>query len=225
MWAIAYDSLMPTDRGSPLLVCLLLPLLIGPLAGCNYLGDRGLDFLDQFNASVGLGTTVGVRGEYLGLVDTGIMAGVKPKATAFGWKYGEMLHLNSKDKRVDADQSQIVWNAHLLDMDYGKGTYTSATNSVAVLPFLLTWGDGTPDGFDWLVPEEGEDVEDRYWLWSSEGFEANRWAQIHAFDIEVGAAIGLWADLGYSPGEFADFLLGILTIDIARDDGRLGSDN
>ena len=75
------------------------------------------------------------------------------------------------------------------------------------------------------MPEEGEDFVDRYWLWDSRSFDANRWAQVHAFDIEVGAALGLWVDLGWSPGELVDFFLGILTIDIARDDHRIGSDD
>ncbi len=30
----------------------------------------------------------------------------------------------------------------------------------------------------------------------------------------------VYVDTGYSPGELLDFLLGLLTIDIAADDGR-----
>ena len=49
---------------------------------------------------------------------------------------------------------------------------------------------------------------------------ADRFAQVHAFDIEVSAALFLYVDVGYSPGETLDFLLGIFGIDIAKDDGK-----
>jgi hypothetical protein len=48
--------------------------------------------------------------------------------------------------------------------------------------------------------------------------QTNRYARIHAFDIEAQVAIVAYVDVGWSPGEFLDFLLGFLTIDIAKDD-------
>jgi hypothetical protein len=63
-------------------VAVLLSLL--STTSCAYLGRRGLDFLDQFRVSAGAGTTIGVRGRALGVVDTGLMVGVKPNATSLG---------------------------------------------------------------------------------------------------------------------------------------------
>ena len=63
---------------------LLLPLLL--LASCRYVGNRAADFLDQFRGAVGAGTTAGVAGRALGVVDTGLMIGVKPRAAALGWR-------------------------------------------------------------------------------------------------------------------------------------------
>ena len=48
-------------------------------------------------------------------------------------------------------------------------------------------------------------------------------SRVHAFDFEFEIAILVYLDMGYSPGETLDFLLGLFTIDIANDDGRLES--
>ncbi len=69
---------------------ILVPVLL-LLASCQYIGDRGLDFLDQYRAAVGVGSVAGARGRSLGLVDTGLMIGMKPKAAALGWKSGRFL--------------------------------------------------------------------------------------------------------------------------------------
>ena len=48
---------------------------------------------------------------------------------------------------------------------------------------------------------------------------SRRSARIHAFDVEVHAFALLFnGSIGFSLGEFADFLLGWLGVDIARDD-------
>ena len=202
--------------GRAALACALLTL-----SGCSYIGDRALDFLDQYRVNIGAGTTVGIRGRTLGLIDTGLMFGVKPRAAALGWKYGAPLYFNENDLRIDADQAEIIKTTSLLEMDYSDGSYHSARNSFFLLPAILTWGDGTPKDIEWVVPEEGDEFDDRYWLWSSESFTRNRWGQIHAFDTELEAGLIVYLDLGYSPGEFVDFVLGIFLIDIAADDGRL----
>ena len=182
-----------------------------------------MDFLDQFRGSVGLGTVVGVRARAAGVIDTGLMIGVKPAAAALGWRYGRPMYFEQRDPTVDADQAEIVRATSLTGLDYANGTYKSARTSIAVLPALFTWTDATPTRYDWLVPEEGDDFRDRSWLWSRETTAENRYAQIHAFDIETEVGLGIYVEAGYSPGELLDFLLGIVGIDIAQDDGRLSS--
>lgn len=190
------------------------------LPSCQYLKDRGVDFLDQYNVKVGLGSTVGARAQSMGLVDTGLMFGVKPNAASLGWKYGQAYYFHEADTRMNADQAEIIKTTHIVDLAYGRGSYFSARNSAAVIPGLLTWTDATPTDFEWLVPEEGESFKDRNWLWSSYAIQNDRYAQIHAFDVEMEVGLLVYAEVGYSPGELLDFLLGILTIDIAKDDGR-----
>ncbi len=201
----------------------LLPALAGvlTLCSCQYTLDRAIDFTDQYRLAVGVGSVAGARVSTGGVFETGLMVGVKPKAAALGWRYGAPLYFDEKDARMDADQAEIFRTTSLTDLDYTTGSYSSARESLAILPALLTWADSTPRGYAWLVPEEGDDFPDRHWIWSGASFEGNRYEQIHAFDIEAEAGLFIYLDSGYSPGELLDFLLGLFTIDIAKDDGRL----
>ena len=148
------------------------------------------------------------------------MMGIKPHAAALGLRYGRPLYFDQRDPLMDADQAEIIKTTSIIDLDYGKGIYRSARTSAALLPALFTWTDSTPAGYDWLVPDEGSDYRDRQWLWSPETFRSNRFAQIHAFDIEIGLGLFVYVESGFSLGETLDFLLGFLFIDIAGDDGR-----
>jgi hypothetical protein len=198
---------------------LLLPLLF--LCSCTYLGNRGRDLVDPFRVSVGAGTAVGVRGSALGLVDSGLMVGVKPNASSLGLRYGRLRYLG-KDATFDADQAEIIRYTSIVEFDYGNGSYDSASTGSAVLPFLFTWSDSPPRDYEWTVPEEGETFRELNWIWSAETTRNNRYAQIHAFDIEVDLGLVVYGEWGFSPGEVVDFFLGILTIDIAMDDDRTG---
>jgi hypothetical protein len=197
-------------------------VLLLALAGCRYLRDRAADLLDPFRASVGVGSVAGVRVRAVGVVDTGLMMGVKPRASALGWRYGTPLHFSPKDRKLDADQSELIRSTSLTGLDLGAGSYRSARTSAAILPGIFTWTDATPTGYEWLVPEEGEDFRERHWVWSRETSRRNRYAQIHAFDVEAEVAVLAYLELGLSPGEIADFLLGFVGIDLAKDDGGRG---
>ena len=203
-------------------IVLLLALLFS--GGCTYFGRRGLDFLDQFRVSVGVGTTVGVRGSAAGVVDTGLMVGVKPNLSTLGWRYGRGFLLSAKDPRFYADQAEIIKTTHVRDLNYGTGDYAHARNSVALLPAVFTWTDASPTGYDWNVPEDSDEFKERHWIWSGEALKNDRYAQIHAFDFETDIALGVYVESGYSPGETLDFLLGIIGIDIAKDDDRIGGE-
>ncbi len=200
----------------------LLALSLLPLLGsCNYLADRALDAIDPFRVAIGVGTVGGIRGEALGLLDTGIYFGLKPNAMALGLRYGRPYFVDLGDGRLVGDQSEIIVNTSVVNMDIGQGSYAYGSRNVAVLPALLSWVDATPENYAWLVPKEGEDYDDYHWIWSPYAVKNVRYAQIHAFDIELDLAILGYLDMGFSPGEAVDFLLGFLTIDLAADDNRL----
>jgi len=198
----------------------LLLLLALSLPSCAYFRDRGVDFVDQFKVRIGVGTPIGVRARALGVVDTGLMIGVKPRISSIGIDYSTLLYLNKSDNLMDTDQAEVIKATSVKGLSMGDGSYQSARNSVAVLPAIFTWTDATPKAMEWDVPEEGDTFDDRNWLWDKETWKHNRYAQIHAFDIEIGVGLFLYADLGYSPGETLDFLLGIFGIDLAKDDGK-----
>jgi len=192
------------------------------LSSCSYLGARALDFLDPYRITVGAGTTVGLRAKNMGLWDTGLMMGVKPKASALGWKYGEPLFFNQQDTRVDADQAELFKVTSMRDLDYSDGSYYTARTSMALLPVFFSWVDATPEGYEWQVPESGDEFVDRHWIWSHEAGAVNHYAQVHSMDIELEVGLLLYLDLGTSPIEFFDFWLGIVGIDLADDDHRVG---
>ncbi len=204
------EGLLPRLRG--LLVVLLL------CASCRYVGNRAADFLDQFRGAVGVGSTAGVRARAVGLIDTGLMVGVQPRATALGWRYGTPLVFSAG--LMDADQAEVVRATSIVGLDYASGSYRSARASAALLPGIFTWTDATPRDYAWLVPESGVEFRDRAWLWSRAARETGRYARIHAFDIEAEVALLAYVDAGWSPGEYADFILGFFLIDIAKDDDR-----
>ena len=202
---------------APALLCAVL-LASGCKTSGKYVTNRGLDFIDQWRGAVGAGTVIGVRYKTMGVLDTGLLIGLKPRATAIGWRYGTPLWLHDDDPRMDANQAQILMTTTAVGLDIKDGSYRTAWNSFALLPAVFTMTDTTPTGYDWEVPAEGDAYEERHWLWSREAFADNRYAQIHIFDVEFEIALGVYLELGWSPGELIDFLLGIVTIDIAKDD-------
>jgi hypothetical protein len=190
-------------------------------SSCGYIADRGLDALDPFRISAGLGSVAGVRFRNIGLIDTGLMVGLKPRSTALGWRYGVPLFFQNGDPLMDADQAEIVKTTSITGLEYGQGSYASARSSIAILPGLLTWADSTPSKYDWSVPDEGDEYDDHTWIWAPSSFPKNRYAQIHAFDGELELGLLVYVETGTSLGELADFVLGFIFIDIAGDDDRL----
>ena len=197
------------------------------LTSCAYLSDRGVDFLDQFRAVGGVGTGGGLRFSYFGLVSTGLNIGIKPQATSLGWKYGRPFVLvpSLYQAKFEGDQAWIIFTSTLENCNYASADYKLARKSIAVLPVFLTWADTTyRDHTRWYAPEEGVMLEGDNYIWSAGTWKNNRYAMIHALDWELEMGFLAYLDLGYSPGEALDFLLGIFFIDLAKDDGRILGD-
>ena len=203
---------------------LLLLLALAVTPSCAYLTDRGVDFLDQWRGVVGVGTGAGIRVDHFGLLETGLLFGVKPQTSAFGWKYGRVFFFNNTTNGpgVEAEQSWIFVTSAYEDWDYSSGDYKLARKSFFLLPAAFSWVDTTRRKEPkWYVPEEGVQLAGDDYIWSAATWHDNRFAMIHAFDVEFEIAILAYLDLGYSVGETIDFFLGILTIDLAKDDGRI----
>lgn len=205
----------------------LLIAFIASFQSCAYLTDRGMDFLDQYRGAVGVGTGGGARVCALGLINTGLLFGAKPQASSLGWKYGRPLIVTgtARPTGVEMDQVYLVISTSYENWDYASHDYKLSRQSFFLLPALFSWVDTTYRDEDiWYVPEEGVELEGRYYLWTGTAWRRNRYAMIHAFDVEFEIAILAYLELGFSPGEALDFWLGILTIDIAKDDGRIVGD-
>lgn len=211
----------PRSKG----VCYVAALLAGTmLTCCAYLTDRGVDFLDQYRAVGGVGTGGGLRFSHLGLFSSGINFGIKPQATSLGWKYGRPFLLSSSlhHAKFEGDQAWVLYTTTVENCNYATADYKLARRSLAVLPAFLTWADTTYREKDrWYVPESGVDLEGDNYIWTGKTWRNNRYAMIHAWDMEFEMGALAYLDLGYSPGETLDFLLGIFTIDLAKDDGRI----
>jgi|GEM_PF-2878446 len=216
----------PTPKARcPFLAAILAALIAAAsLPSCAYLTDRGVDFLDQFRAVGGIGTGGGLRFSYLGLVSTGINFGIKPQATSLGWKYGRafLLAPSLHQAKFESDHAWVIYTTSLENCNYASADYKLARKSVAALPILLTWADTTyRDGDKWYAQDSGVRLEGDNYIWTGKTWRNNRYVMIHALDIEWEIGFLAYLDLGYSPGEALDFVLGIFTIDLARDDGRI----
>jgi hypothetical protein len=197
------------------------------LSSCAYLSDRGVDFLDQFRAVGGVGTGGGLRFSYLGLLSSGLNLGIKPQATSLGLKYGRpfLMAPSLHRAKFEGDQAWVLFTSTLENCNFASGEYKLARKSLAVLPVFFTWADTTYRDVDrWYVPEEGVMLEGDNYIWSAGTWRNNRYAMIHALDWELEMGLLAYLDLGYSPGEAVDFLLGIFFIDLAKDDGRIMGD-
>ncbi len=194
------------------------------LSSCAYLTDRGVDFLDQYRVVGGIGTGGGLRFSHLGLISTGINFGIKPQATSLGWKYGRpfLLAPSLHQAKFESDHAWVIYTTSMENCDYASADYKLARKSVAVLPMFLTWADTTyRDEDKWYALKEGVALEGDNYIWTGKTWRNNRYVMIHALDMEFEMGFLVYLDLGYSPGETLDFLLGILTIDLAKDDGRI----
>ena len=70
--------------------------------------------------------------------------------------------------------------------------------------------------------EDTPEAKEPEFIWSEDASKEFRWAQIHAYDLEMSLYLGVaYAKVGFSLGEFADFVLGWFGADIARDDRSL----
>lgn len=200
--------------------CLLLASLA--LGACNGPAAAGRDFLDPYRIVVGAGSGAGVRINHFGLLHTGLMSGVQPHALQLGWKYGEAYAFQpGRGLAMEAEQSLLYKTTSLFDYDFAKGDFKLARTSYAALPAVFSWVDSAPrDDVDWKVPDHGVALERERYLWSLDALDEQRFAAVHAFDLELQLMLLVNVDIGYSPGEALDFITSLFGLDLAKDDDR-----
>ena len=178
-------------------------LLVGLGAGCNtavgnYFANRARDFGECFRVEVRDGESYGVGVRAGGVVEVGFYVRNNTWARwgGFGLNYG----------RPHAFGYGVVEPKGLSDgIGPGFGWHRAPQHI---------------DTTSYLVPSalfaHGEDGKS---IWKTESMG---WERLHAFDVEVYAGFfPLDAVVGFSPGEFVDFVLGWFGLDIAGDDREL----
>ncbi len=203
-----------------------LGLAAGAGPGCaavgNYFANRARDLGECFRVQAGLGLGVGGGVKASGLVEVGMGLGIGPNWFGAGWVYGMRHGLlgNSAEYQYTPDwlpcdlqiffpeaitwtvSGKVVGSKFVLYQERDSRSSRSGTRcSWGLLPGLLSWDSGG------------------HWIWSASGDTDTVWRRIHAFDLEASVYAGIvCARVGFSPGEFLDFLLGWFGLDIAGDD-------
>ena len=219
---------MPLTRTLQTAVLLaLLPLS----AGCqtsidNYFGNRARDLGECFMLQAGLGIGIDVDVKAAGLVHANAGFAAYFLRNSLGWVYGM-----PRPESIGAPMWTIPSEGEIgLVVRHDSLRYFNGKERkhrcYAILPGVLSWEQGAPL---WREPEEtmlrqGEQLRsylDESQMLAREQAERAmlRKARVHAFDIEAGVFILIvGARVGFSPGEFLDFLLGWFGVDIAGDD-------
>jgi hypothetical protein len=190
-------------------LCTLVPLV----CGCGYLADRALDFTDfiYFGASTGGGVIVRAQATHL----VSLELGARSDERMYGWRerhgiwdessFG--IFTSSFWSPVLGSETPPAWNG----LDVIKTSHSKTAFGTGKM--VLQENDPTRP-----LIEEQRVVETKHHLFiltKSTDMSVTRF-----FDVQVDASAVIGGvQVGISPGELVDFLLGFLTIDLAGDDG------
>ena len=209
--------------------------LLAAAAGCEtpagkFLAQRAADFGDCFRLQAGVGAGFGASVRCAGNLDLGFDIGWFPREYGLGWDYGEGYAFGHGRTGMAGDtEVNLVFAAMLLAQDQNvplpplhwqstRTPYTSLNPRVATHACAGFF----PAAISFINPVDVErEPGGPYLQWSGRALRANPWEHIHVFDVEATAMIGFARiSVGFSPGEFVDFVLGFFGVDFARDDGR-----
>jgi hypothetical protein len=179
----------------------LLPLVLAlPLAGCGYLKNRAHDFGDLWRVNVETGA-LGLEAD----VKVGELAHVGVGQKGFS-RYGTTYLIEQESK----DWAEIHLPVSLF-FAFGKEPFA--------LHYVYALGDTRSTFVWWWNPYVS--AQDRCFLLLpplTEQKSARR-TTLHAFDLEASAFVLVFGlEVGFSLGEFVDFVLGLFAVDIAGDD-------
>jgi hypothetical protein len=158
-------------------------------AGCSYGQARIRDFGDLFRLEANAGLGLQVHANAGELVHAGVGSSTHG---SFGFEYGGWISRWQEEHHFPLSYVFTLIDpddAALHSLEFDTPGVLSRHRCYMLLPVGMTSGD-------------------------------LRKKPVHLFDLEVGAlAIVVGVEVGFSIGEFFDFLLGFFTLDIADDDG------
>lgn len=184
------------------------------------MSNRGRDFAEIIRVQGGFGRGLGVTVRAVGVLDIGLNTpGQFPHSSGLGLVYGDPYFLGGRLSETDFMRG---FHDEVIGLDPETREYLQVHKCWGVLPALFSRVDKIK-GPDYPCSDDHVDWIEGPMIWSHEALAENPWAHVHAFDAELGVFLLLVnAHAGLSPGETADFLLGIFGIDIACDDnGRI----
>jgi hypothetical protein len=208
----------------------LLALALGAvlLSGCLYSRQRADDFLDIFD--LGIGVTAESKASWIPPT-FGVLAEVGPVALGGITHHGLTAEVDGRGLFAGREERSRLaffyiqgWQENEDYADGCTGFYKDRTRSrswqerMESNAFIkkLFWA-GT------IVPAKDLIHEDAEWRW--EVFPLRRgWHYWETIAVEAGLSdpflthAGLYARVGLDPSEFLDFVLGIFTVDLKKDD-------
>ncbi len=227
-----------------LIVLLLLACGFCFIAGCATAGpywrDRWLDFADCFKGDVGYGFGAGAHVRAMELISVGAGGG-------YMWKHGFKGRYAGEwnDILLGWPVANVIFAFDVMPEMFGGGTTIGNDGSDIVFGIILCIPMNNAS-IGRLPEETGSDPECSRGEFFKGGFSTHsifglnilalereypgaperhpgkyRCPPVEMFDIEAGVMAGLvGVHIGFSPGQFADFLLGWFGLYIAGDDTR-----
>lgn len=183
----------------------------------NYAKNRGNDFLDVFKVKGGVGIGIEADVKMTDLLHVGLGGSLLANAGIYGRKVVSGFESNS--------------NPPMPQLFPGFSANMIFSETKEITPFFITRAhlEINDDIFSDKRREFGDCTEREYCYLSPliSGDKLNYDTKdtpslLRRFDIEAGATLGIVGGrVGFSPGELVDFILGIFTIDIAKDDEKM----
>lgn len=173
---------------------LLLAVLPAFAAGCGYLRNRGLDFADILSPGVSLGPGMGARISATRLLAVEVM--------------------------VQKDEAFAGFRGRKVESSYGVLFASWRMPTIyAEKPLPRRWYDLFTTSRRRMRFPGREEVEDRrHTLFITSGVNGQRLLDVLDFEVGLSAVAG-GVELAVRPGEMLDFLVGLVGLDVSRDDG------
>jgi hypothetical protein len=214
----------------------------------KYFANRARDFGECWRAEVRFAAGIGVDVQAAGLLHVGVGGYFAPGVRLFGdewglgWIYGHPIVSAARPGLAGAAYLPATLIPHALGGPHSPGPFSRGWHFAGeelgppnvwrrhscygLLPGLIsnvaTSEAAERFGPDWAQRTDLPECWEAWWgyrLWTAEALRLDPWSHVHAFDCELGlSALFFEARLGFSPGEFVDFVLGWVGADIAGDD-------
>lgn len=194
--------------------CLVVALVVASsvASGCasaaTFFGNRIRDLGEVVRVEAGVSPVLGVSVRAAGIVDVGLGGGQIDPSLGLGWEYGFGYALGATTEQLGSPPRgrELGFPIQpLLSQAPFDGAITLLGHFNETLGPHGGGGHAARHACFFVLP-------------AIELASHDMWLRVHAFDVEASVFLGAYVRVGFSPGEFVDFLLGWFGLDIAGDD-------